>query len=485
MSSLETPALLPHMDEISILETPQLAVRRFQMQDDIYKTTVLQLASDCTEDDIDQQFLRISVELGINVPVNPQITLDLVARNVSALNLDSDSDNATPTSRFSQSLQSTSDSASEQRSPTNASTMLNGSVTSPPSSIASGSSRRSSYISLKSGFQKISALRRRRTLDAPLPVLILPTQTLKSARPPQEESIAEPCATTTARCTSPIGTDEVSPEEPPSPPLVGEPGECDFESRQRSLQDARLRLLRADQTEERDRFGRFEASQHRLMRFVQVKAKQGMTERYRDQQQSMESRHADALASLEHGHLSAEMDLHRTLKLERQGCETRLRHMQAYCDPSVTIEGMPARTVTKKDQRLMEQQRHVCNCLDNLHTSRINVLREKQAKQMERVSARQQAELERLSDDLRHEMEDLDGACEADVLQLGQDLSERKERLMARWAVAEAIERRKLENQTGETYAPLPLISWEERSRVEFEEGKESTKEEMERAESK
>ena len=463
------------MNDVTILEPLQNSIRHFLIKDDIYRKMVLQLAHDCTEDDIDQQFLRIAVELGINVPVNPQTTLDLVARTVSALHLDSDPDNATPTSRLSQSIQSTSDCCSEQRSPTNASSLANDSVTSPPSSIASVSSRRSSYISLKSGFRKISALRqrRRRTLDAPLPALTLPVQALKpSGFRQQDELTPEPCSMmmTAACCASPTRTDESGPEEIPSPPPGHEPIDCDFESCQRSLQDDRLRSLRIRQNEERDRFARFESNQHRLMRLGQVKARQALLERYRDQRQSMEGRHADAMASLEHGHLSAEVDLHRTLQMERQSCETRLRHMQAYCDPSTMIEGMPARTVTKKDRRQLEQQRHVCNSIDNLHASRINVLREKQAKQMERIAARQEAELQELADELRRETEDLDAACSAEAMQLRQDLLERRDRLMTRWSLAEAIERRQLENLTGEMYGPLPAISWREGLQVEDEE---------------
>lgn len=461
------------MNDVSNPELPDSPTRRFHVTDDIYKMTVLQFASNCTEDDIDQQFLRIAIELGINVPVNPQTTLELVARNVSALDLDADPDNATPTSRFSQSIQSTSDSCSEQRSPTNASSMANDSVTSPPSSIASVSSRRSSNISLTNSFRKLSALRRRRTIDAPLPGLDLSALTRKPSRPTQHDGLmVEPCPTMTTCCNvSPTRTDEqVRLEGMPSPPFH-EPIEYDWESRQRSLQDAQLRILRIYQTEERDRFGRFETSQHRLMRLGQTKAKQARWEQYRDRRRTMEGRHADALASLEHRHLSAEVDLHRTLQLERQGCETRLRHMQAYCNPRSTIEGMPARTVTRKDRRQLEQQRHVCNGMDNLHASRINVLREKQAKQLERIAAKQEAELETLADDRRLETEDLDAACEAEALQLREDFSDRKDRLVARWNLAETIERRRLENRTGETYAPLPIMSWGEGLPMEAEEG--------------
>lgn len=499
---------LSDMHDDSTRDTFQNQTRRFHVKEDIYAMTVLQFASDCTEDDVDQQFLRIAMELGIDVPVSPQTTLDLVARNVSALNLTSDPDRTTPTSRISQSYQSTSDSCSEQRSPTNASSLANDPITSPPSSIASTSSRRSSYISLKSSFRKISALRRRRTIDVPLPPLTLTGLTRKPSMPGQQRGMpAEGCSTgtATARCQSiptqmdgvllegiPWPAHDLGSSPSPRPNLIDSlpsPGhnlieslpsptgnsidgipslfpdliEWDLESRRRSLKNAQLKLLRIYQIEERDRFSRFEASQHRLMRLGQIQAKQALLERYRDHQQRMESRHADALASLEHNHLSAEVDLHRTLTLERQGCETRLRHMQAYCNPGFSIEGMPARTVTKKDRRQLEQQHHVCNGMDNLHASRINVLREKQAKQLERIAAKQEAELETLGDDLRRETQDLDAACEAEAMQLHRDFSERKDRLVARWTLAEAIERRRMENITGDRYAPLPAIRWEKR----------------------
>lgn len=263
------------------------------------------------------------------------------------------------------------------------------------------------------------------------------------------------CASSPTR----IDEEEGRREETPLPPFRG-PVECDFESGQRSLHDDQLKLTRLYQIDERDRFRRFESSQHRLMRLEQIKTKQALLEQYQDRRQTMEGRHMDVLASHEHGHLSAEADLHRTLKLERQGCETRLRHMQAYCNPGFTIEGMPARTVTKKDRRQLEQQQHVCNGIDNLHASRINVLRERQAKQLERIAAKQEAELEKLGDDLGQEMADLDAACEAEAVRLRREFSERKDRLVARWTLAEAIERRRLEISTGETYGPLPVIPW-------------------------
>ena len=168
--------------------------------------------------------------------------------------------------------------------------------------------------------------------------------------------------------------------------------------------------------------------------------------------------------SLEHRHLSAEVDLNKALELERQGCETRLKHMQAYCNPESNIEGMPSRVVSRKDYHQLEQQYHIRNGMDNLHKSRINVLREKQGKQLERIIAKQEAELESLSSNYRKEMADLETSYQSEEQELRREFKARGKRLISRWALTEAIERRKIENRTGESYGPLPPIPWPDRA---------------------
>ncbi len=231
-------------------------------------------------------------------------------------------------------------------------------------------------------------------------------------------------------------------------------------ARKRSLQNLRLQRLRTSQLEEQSRFIRFEADQFRLMRLKHMETKQGPLDHYKAREKAAQDRHIEALASLEHRHLSAEVDLCRTLQLEKQACDTRLRHMEAYCNPKSKVDGMPNRVVTRKDYHQLTQQYHVRNGMDNLHAARINVLREKQGKQIERVSAKQAAELETIATDLQAETADLELTLKAEEEGLQAEFSERKRRLVARWLLAEAIERRKLENETGETYGPLPALEW-------------------------
>ena len=229
------------------------------------------------------------------------------------------------------------------------------------------------------------------------------------------------------------------------------------------MSNVELRRLRASQTDEQSRFIRFEDDQYRLMHFKHEEMKKDLQTRFSEQERTLQERHAEALISLEHRHLSAEVDLNKALELERQGCETRLRHMQAYCNPKSNIAGMPTRVVSMKDYHLLEQQYHTRNGMDNLHRSRINVLREKQGKQLERISAKQEAERETLSNDHRKQLIELDFTHQSEEEHLRQEFEARKRRLISRWALAEAIERRKIENQTGESHGPLPAVPWPDR----------------------
>ena len=150
--------------------------------------------------------------------------------------------------------------------------------------------------------------------------------------------------------------------------------------------------------------------------------------------------------------------------------------MQAYCNPREHIEGMPKRVITRSDYEKLEQQYHVINGMENLHGSRINVLREKQAKQLERILGKQEQEIETLASNFEQANMDLDQKHETQERNLNREFAERKQRLIARWQMAEAIERRQLELETGEDYGPLPAIEWGDEGRDVAEE-----EEEMER----
>lgn len=458
-----------HVDHPAEYTTAQHAESK---DSDIYRMIVLRFENGLTEEDVDQRFLQMALDLGINVPQDPKTTLDIVNKNVSALSLTSaPSDSQPPPSRNSHSTHPPSDTSSEQR-PTKTSSLATAS-TSAASSLYSSSSSKSSYTKIKRSLRRISAIRRRKTIDSPIPALPFAVHTMQAIRPappvrPAAQDRALSHGSSPARYIPPK---PVTPRVPDPPPRIHPVAQTlseeqyleNLTARHRSINTPQLKRLRVSQIEEQNRFVSFENDQYRLLQFKQDERKRTLLDHFTEQEKSMQDRHTEALVSLEHRHLSAEVDLIKTLELERQGCETRLKHMQAYCNPRSNVEGMPSRVVTKKDYHQLEQQYHIRNGMDNLHKARINVLREKQGKQLERVSAKQEAELESLADNYRKQMVDLDAAFDAEDTQLQREFAARKKRLLSRWALAEAIERRKLENSTGETHGALPEIHWPDR----------------------
>ena len=224
-----------------------------------------------------------------------------------------------------------------------------------------------------------------------------------------------------------------------------------------------LQRLHVHQLEEQGRFLRFEEEQNRLIQLKKMESRRTIIDRSAAHLQSLEVRHAEIMADLEHRHLTAEIDLTRTLDAERKACDTRLRHMDAYCHGRSSVHGggsLPRRTVTEDDYRKLVQQYHTRDSMQNLHAARINVLREKQAKQLERIQAKHDAELAASRDDTTAQLQTHDLAFQREELELQQDFWDRRRRMVNRWTLAEAIERSQLEADTGEMFAALPAIAW-------------------------
>ncbi|KAI4228505.1 MAG: hypothetical protein LQ349_006541 [Xanthoria aureola] len=458
LASFHPPAVEP---------STSLESSRRTSRDHDYKMMVLRFSHDTTEDEVDRQFLRTALDLGINVPQNPTTTLDLVTKNVSALALDSTpSAFPPPPSRTSDSTHPTSCSSSEQRGRNKTSSLTSSSMTSAPSSINSSSSRKSSYTKIKSGIRRISTLKRRKTSDAVIPPIPISVAAIKTLRPlPQHRSATVDQVHSSSVSRTPVETPELKPSPVPHPhdSSAALPHQQDDPAaRHRSLGHPLLKQLRWSQIDEQRRFVRFEVDQHRLMRSRQEDTRKRLLNEHPQRVRALQHRHTEALSSLEHRHLSSEIDLERTLELERQACATRLKHMQAYCSPRSAVEGMPNRIVTQQNYRQLDQQYLVLNGMENLHASRINVLREKQAKQLERIIAKQELEVEQADKELATTMQKLETTCELEMQMLAEEFAERRKRLVARWSLAEAILRKRLEKDTGEAYGALPSILWDD-----------------------
>lgn len=451
-----------------------------QIDDHTYRTMVLRFEQ--TEDEVDRHFLQTALDLGINVPQDPKTTLDLVTHGISGLdiNVDPSEPVLSPPSRASQSIDTASDSSIEQSRHVKTPSLAATSITS-ASSVASNKSH---IVKIRKGFRRISRLHRRKTLaDPAFDVPLRAPSTLvvnRAGLQPLRSTTTNQSATTSDPPPHAITTDHMHTLETPPPRVVSvgyhappsapptvapppRPEESGLEAlagRRRSISNPVLKNLRTTQLQEQLRFISFKASQHRLMRTKQLQQKRDVLNKYHQRRKDTHTRHAEALISLETRHLTTEVDLHRSLQLERQACDIRLKHMQAYCNPRSVIQDMPSRVVTKADYRQLEQQYHIRNGIDNLHASRINVLRERQGKQVERIMAKQETELESLESEFEHSNDELDAKFQDEDSQLQQKFADRKARLIARWRISEAIERHRLELQTGDDYGPLPMITW-------------------------
>ena len=446
-------------------------------RDTIYSMYVLQLDSGRTEDELDHQYLLTATGLGIVLPPELPQPVELVTDDLSDLRIFPNAPELySDLPRNSVSTQSQSCTSSEGHpSPTKASSRTTGSIQSAPASVRSFSSKPSPYVKLRKGLRRLSTFSRRRrpSIMESQP----PTPGVSALRESPAQSQGRPPSVSSTRSfdgglatrqsmrqtlhrSSMIRPRTIVLTYCPPPEIIED--DTTSAARERSLNSVRLQKLKQHQREEQGRFIRFENQQHSRIQSKKAFSRQSLEDQHATEKEKLIEAHIQALVSLEHRHLAAEVELVRTLELERKSCETSIKHMEAYCSGRPPPEGMPRRKITESDYRKLAQQYHILSGMDNLHEARINVLREKQAKQLERVAAKQEAELEEAEMELHQKLEDHDAEYNMEEEDLRQEFSERKRRLMARWTVIEAIERRKLENETDELHAPLPALEWPE-----------------------
>jgi hypothetical protein len=236
----------------------------------------------------------------------------------------------------------------------------------------------------------------------------------------------------------------------------------ELKAEKRTQESQELNDLRARQINERDRLYGYERKMKWIMWTRHGQAKLDVLSRYGDLQAKMKERHARTANHLEDRQVAAEMDLRATLKQSERSVAIRLRHMEAYCDGlgrSASGDN-PSRVVTERDLRELGQQYNIRDDLERLHQSKINVMRDKQAKQMEHLLDRQEEELNKLATKQDEELlalEESFGSEEEGFLKLFAD---RKKRMTKRWNLVEQIERKKLEFAKGERFAPMSPVAW-------------------------
>ena len=464
-------------------------------ENDVYKMSVLRFDKGMTEEEVDRQFIDMARNLGIKVPRTTQTPFDDIADELSTMSINhpptrpplsprsptSPSSLASPTfpTYTAQLGAAPSDSSGDQPHDMKSNTIATPSISSVVSSQTSvASSERSSASTFRKSLRRLTT-KRRKSVDNPVPAIPLNLAIVKDVHPipSQQQYISTASANMSysipKRAPTPHSSSTTLPESLPSqppPPLPSgrDPSLHDTPaSRQRSIQCDRLRALRNAQTQEQLRFIRFEKEQYRAIREKYSELEEETLARHESEEKALEEAHSQAQVVLEQRHLDAENDLVHTLETEKQACETRLKHMQAYCSPKQNVEGMPERTVTKKDYNSLEAQYRLRDNMENLHTSRINVLRERQAKQFERIIGKQVSETEALEAKRDGAIRKLESQREDEELHLKKEFAARKDRLVRRWAIGEEIERVKLENETGEAYGRLPSLEWLDRGDID------------------
>lgn len=235
-----------------------------------------------------------------------------------------------------------------------------------------------------------------------------------------------------------------------------------LEAEKRTQESEEVNALRARQINERDRFSGFERKMKWIMWTRHGQAKLDILDRYGELQTKMKERHLKTSTHLEDRQVGAEMELRASLKQSERSVQIRLRHMEAYCDGlgRSASGNNPARVVTERDLRQLGEQYNLRDDLERLHQSKINVMRDKQAKQMEQLLVRQEEELEQLGNKQTEELEALEDSFGTEEEGFTKLFQNRRARLRRRWEVVAAVERKKLEVSSGLCYATVSPIDW-------------------------
>ncbi len=234
------------------------------------------------------------------------------------------------------------------------------------------------------------------------------------------------------------------------------------EADRRTAESAEFRYLGLDQRRELDRFRTFERKTRWLQWTRHAHKKLALADRFSDLEEKMGDRHVRTAQHLEDRQVAAEMDLRATLEQSERSVRIRLRHMEAYCDGlGRRPDGAgPQRVVTERDLRELGQQYNVRDGMARLHQARINVMRDQQAKRMEELLARHEAELRKLRDKHDEDLEDLAAEFAHDQDALSRVFADRKAKLQRRWELAIEILRKEMEARDNAKYGPMALPEW-------------------------
>lgn len=159
---------------------------------------------------------------------------------------------------------------------------------------------------------------------------------------------------------------------------------------------------------------------------------------------------------------------------EKRSIQVRLKHMEAYCrtpsppasplqlafhrgsvDSTITI---PERHVTQQHYESLAQAYHIRDSMDDLHASRINVLRGKQKRALQNFMLKKEREIEDLEKEQLKELDAIDQDYGKQEAEIRQEFEIKRTKLEARWKLQALIEKTRMERSTGFKYECLPDI---------------------------
>lgn len=176
---------------------------------------------------------------------------------------------------------------------------------------------------------------------------------------------------------------------------------------------------------------------------------------------------------------------------EKRAVMTRLRYMEAYCQnptpppspagnlldqrtsteskeenrPSsptqlqpVQSEPLPERQITQQHYENLAQQYHRRDTMDQLHASKINVLRGKQKRAVENLTLKRDRQIEALEKVETKELEAVNLEYGRQEAEIRQEFDVKRSRLERRWKVQALIEKAKMEKRSGLKFEALPEV---------------------------
>ncbi|KAL3464335.1 hypothetical protein BJX64DRAFT_254741 [Aspergillus heterothallicus] len=245
----------------------------------------------------------------------------------------------------------------------------------------------------------------------------------------------------------------------------------DNEALLRSLTDSQLKQMREKQIMERDRHISFQRSLVSELRLLQqTKVEEQLAQNRRIENEKREKNLTDA-SRMEERQLVVEMEQLREFERAKMNSRTRIKYMEGYLSsssppssrsPSISGSDLttPGRSFTQQQKAQLAQEYHDYDAMDQLHESKIKVLRDRQEIRLQEAMARMGRELETLIDKHANEASDLRTTHQQEEAAVLQSLNVKKMQLRHRWVLEEAILRKKLEDQHDKPFGPLPPLSF-------------------------